>query len=119
MKWIIVAAALLAATAAGPVITGVSPQAVDKIKVSREQYQALLDQCRYSNGPQAQADCQARVKNNYQIGEENHALDCREYASTRVCGTLELSREERACVQREVNEGTSYRRAEVQCYVFS
>jgi hypothetical protein len=32
---------------------------------------------------------------------------------------LELSREERACVQREVNEGTSYRRAEVQCYVFS
>ncbi|MEV6864568.1 hypothetical protein AB0M44_26620 [Streptosporangium subroseum] len=119
MKWIIVAAALLAATAAGPVITGVPPQAADKIKVSREQYRTLLDQCRYSDSPQARTDCQARVKSNYQIGEENHALDCREYASIRVCGPLELSREERACVQREVNEGTSYRRAEVQCYVFS
>jgi hypothetical protein len=119
MKWIIAAAALLAATVAGPVTTGTPIQDADKIKVSEEQYQNLLDQCRYADTTQARAECRTRVKANYEVGAENPKLDCREYASIRVCGTLELGGKERECVRNEVSKGTSYRRAEVQCYVFS
>lgn len=87
--------------------------------MSEEQYQTLLGQCRFSNTEQARAECQAKVKNTYQIGEANPGLDCREYVSVKVCGTLDLSAKERECVQKEVNQGTSYRRAEVQCYISS
>jgi hypothetical protein len=121
MKWIIAAAtALLAITAAGPVTTGTPVQAADKIEVSEAQYQALLSQCRYSNTAQARAECRARVKATYRVGKEsNPNLDCRKYSSIRVCGTLELSRKERECVRYSMNNGETYRRAEVECYAFS
>ncbi|QFG23883.1 hypothetical protein [Actinomadura sp. WMMB 499] len=41
--------------------------------------------------------------------------DCRTYASTTVCGDLQLNEKQRACVTSSVQLGMTERRAEVEC----
>jgi hypothetical protein len=88
-------------------------------EVSREQYQTLLAQCRYANTGKARAECRAEVRQMYRVGQEDPSLDCRTYAGISVCGTLKLSRSERACARASEEKGLSFRRAEVECYALS
>lgn len=88
-------------------------------QVSRKQYDTLIAQCRYAGkGSARQVDgCEAKVAERYRIGRANPNLDCRRYAGVTVCGRLELTRAERACVADSVDKGLSRRRAEVECFV--
>ncbi|WP_433243725.1 hypothetical protein ACQPYK_40350 [Streptosporangium sp. CA-135522] len=114
------AAVLFMAAASGIVATGTSAQASDHdTPVSRDQYQAMLDQCQYADTPRLRGECRAEVRNNYRIGEEDSTLDCRTYSGVTVCGDLTLSKRESACVQDSMAAGLTRRRAEVECYAFS
>jgi len=95
------------------------PRLLPRQQVSRQQYDILLAQCRYAgNGAAARRRCEARVAERYRVGRRNPNLDCRRYAGVTVCGELELTRAERACVTDSVAKGMSRRRAEVECYVY-
>ncbi|SDJ54373.1 hypothetical protein [Nonomuraea jiangxiensis] len=86
-------------------------------EVSKEQYKILIAQCRYAQT--GKASCRAAVKARYRIGQPDKSLDCRTYSGVSVCGTLHLSKAQRACAQESVSKGLSYRRAEVECYAFA
>lgn len=99
--------ALAAATAAGG-------GGGERREVSQEQYNVLINQCRYAGiGP---AKCRAAVKQHYRVGAVDKTLDCRVYSGVAVCGKLRLSKAERRCVRESVAKGLSSRRAEVECY---
>jgi hypothetical protein len=87
-------------------------------EVSKAQYDILYGQCRYADTADARARCQERVRNAYRIGARNPNLDCRTYSSVTVCGVLQLSERQKACVRESVKGGLTFRRAEVECYAF-
>ncbi|MGN9838353.1 hypothetical protein ACTMTI_09570 [Nonomuraea sp. H19] len=91
----------------------------DQHEVSEEQYRTLIAQCRYADTSKARAECRAEVKATYRIGEADTSLDCRTYSGVSVCGTLKLSRAERKCAEDSAKQGLPFRRAEVECYVFT
>ncbi|MFG2002735.1 hypothetical protein ACGFNU_26605 [Spirillospora sp. NPDC048911] len=41
--------------------------------------------------------------------------DCRTYSGAEVCGKVQLTEQQKQCVQRAVEKGMSDRRAEVEC----
>ncbi|MFI6789926.1 hypothetical protein ACIBG4_21645 [Nonomuraea sp. NPDC050383] len=90
----------------------------DGQNVSSRQYRILLRQCSYANTPGARARCRSNVRATYRIGAADPSLDCRTYSGVTVCGKLMLSPSERSCVTDSVAQGLSYRRSEVECYVF-
>ncbi|MEU7854500.1 hypothetical protein [Nonomuraea sp. NPDC049141] len=90
----------------------------DRHEVSRSQYQVLIGQCRYADSSHARLRCRTAVRANYRVGSRDPMLDCRTYSSVTVCGTLNLSSGERACVRDSVAKHLSFRRAEVECYAF-
>ncbi|MEW9534384.1 hypothetical protein [Microbispora sp. NPDC049125] len=87
-------------------------------EVSRDQFEILMGQCRYADTEDARCQCRADVRERYSVGEHNPFLDCRTYSSVSVCGNLNLSPREQACVREAVNGGLTARRAEVECYAF-
>ncbi|WP_244301649.1 hypothetical protein [Microbispora triticiradicis] len=91
---------------------------IERQEVSQEQYDVLVGQCRYPKTGQARARCRAQVRAKYVVGAFNPALDCRTYSGVSVCGPLELSAAQRACVEESVGGGLTRRRAEVECYAF-
>jgi hypothetical protein len=87
--------------------------------VSREQYQTMVNQCRYIKSARRRNKCEESVKLNYRIGRTpNPNLDCRRYSGIHVCGVLQLSRAQLKCVRDSVNSGITRRRSEVECYAF-
>ncbi|MEU0572585.1 hypothetical protein ABZ297_45270 [Nonomuraea sp. NPDC005983] len=88
-------------------------------EVSKHQYEILLSQCQYAHTSAARAECRAQVKKNYRIGKKDPTLDCRTYVGVTVCGELKLSSSQRECVRDSVEKGLTYRRSEVECYVFT
>lgn len=126
MRWIVAAVVLLTVSAAGPTAVvsaaraaGGEVKPVKETTVSEEQYETLLDQCRYADTAALRAECRAMVRARYRVGEENPSLDCRTYSGVTVCGELELGPAERRCVKEAVGGGLNHRRAEVECYAFS
>jgi len=115
VKWIISAVVLAAMAFAGG---GAALANVGKEPVSREQYRTLINQCRYAGTEAARRNCRAEVRKTYKIGTWNSALNCRTYSSVTVCGKLNLSDHQRACVRDFVRRGLTYNRAEVECYAF-
>lgn len=95
----------------------VGPVGKPREQVSRKQYDTLIAQCGYAGDGAARRACESRVEESYRVGRANPGLDCRRYSGVTVCGTLELTRTERACVADSVSKGLSRRRAEVECYV--
>lgn len=91
---------------------------VQRQEVSQRQYDILVGQCRYPKTPEARDRCRTQVREQYKVGTFNPALDCRTYSGVSVCGVLELSAAQRACVQESVGGGLTRRRAEVECYAF-
>ncbi|MFF4128638.1 hypothetical protein ACFYYP_34430 [Microbispora rosea] len=91
---------------------------VQRQEVSQRQYDILVGQCRYAKTPEARDRCRTQVREQYKVGTFNPALDCRTYSGVSVCGILELSAAQRACVQESVGGGLTRRRAEVECYAF-
>lgn len=113
------AAVLVVIAVLGIAVMGVSAQASDRqTPVDRDQYRALINQCRYADSARLRSECRAAVRNTYRVGEGDSALDCRTYSGVTVCGELTLSKREAACVQHSVKEGLTRRRSEVECYVF-
>jgi hypothetical protein len=110
-------AALSAATLLSTVAGG-HAEVMHRHQVSRAQYRILINQCKYANGARARRSCRTNVRKHYIIGRRDPNLDCRTYASVTVCGKLKLSRSERACVKDSVRHGLTYRRAEVECYIY-
>ncbi len=90
----------------------------DPHEVSRDQYRILFSQCRYADTAGARTRCRSDVVANYWIGEASPELDCRTFSSVTVCGDLPLSEKELRCAKDSVDGGMTYRRAEVECYVF-
>lgn len=45
--------------------------------------------------------------------------DCRTYSSVKVCGTVQLNAEQQACARAMVQQGMTFRRAEVECLAFN
>ncbi|KAB2351849.1 hypothetical protein [Actinomadura rudentiformis] len=41
--------------------------------------------------------------------------DCRTYSGVKVCGEVQLTEQQKQCVQQAVQKGMSDRRAEVEC----
>ncbi|TMR99603.1 hypothetical protein EJK15_06550 [Nonomuraea basaltis] len=105
---------MVVAAFGGPTAAG---DGFEQHEVSKEQYQTLIAQCRYANTGKARAECRAEVRARYRIGKTDTTLDCRTYSGISVCGTLKLSRAERECTQDSTDQGLSFRRAEVECYV--
>ncbi|MGW0804781.1 hypothetical protein [Nonomuraea sp. NPDC002799] len=98
-------------------VAAASGDGIDQHEVSQEQYDTLIAQCRYADtGP---AKCRATVKELYRVGRTDRSLDCRTYSGTSVCGTLKLSKAERACVRDSTEKGLAFRRAEVECYTLT
>ncbi|WP_327049274.1 hypothetical protein OG320_16195 [Microbispora sp. NBC_01189] len=91
---------------------------VERQEVSQQQYDILIGQCRYPKTGQARERCRTQVRAKYVVGAFNPALDCRTYSGISVCGTLELSAAQRACVEESTGGGLTRRRAEVECYAF-
>ncbi|MGV9774859.1 hypothetical protein [Streptosporangium sp. NPDC003464] len=119
MRKLMHAAALFIVATSGIIATGASAQARDgSTPVGPDQYQALMDQCRYADSARLQSECRSAVERNYRIGRENSDLDCRTYSGVTVCGELSLSKREAACVQHSVEAGLTERRSEVECYAF-
>ncbi|MGV9309750.1 hypothetical protein ACWENQ_35820 [Nonomuraea sp. NPDC004354] len=87
-------------------------------EVSEQQYEILINQCRYADTPDARAECRSEVRRTYRIGRADPTLDCRTYSGVSVCGELRLSPSERACVKDSVAKGLPFRRAEVECYAW-
>ncbi|MEU8173318.1 hypothetical protein AB0C14_10615 [Microbispora hainanensis] len=87
-------------------------------EVSQEQYDILIGQCRYAKTKEARQRCRTQAREQYRVGSFNEALDCRTYSGVSVCGVLELSDAQRACVEESVGGGLTRRRAEVECYAF-
>ncbi|MFG1702720.1 hypothetical protein ACFLIM_05970 [Nonomuraea sp. M3C6] len=115
MKKIAAVAGLVVVAAFGtPAASG---DGIEQHEVSQEQYDTLIAQCRYSDTGKSR--CRAAVKELYYIGKPSHTLDCRTYTGVTVCGPLKLSRSERQCKQTSVEQGISFRRAEVECYVYA
>ncbi|MBB4936918.1 hypothetical protein FHR32_001223 [Streptosporangium album] len=113
------AVALLVIAFLGIVVMEMSAQASNKkTPVGRDQYQVLLNQCRYADSARLRSECRAVVRDTYRVDGENSALDCRTYSGVTVCGELTLSKREAACVQHSVEEGLTRRRSEVECYAF-
>lgn len=96
---------------------GAAADTSPRAEVSRDQYDILIAQCRYAGNNGERRACEARVEERYRVGRADPGLDCRRYAGVTVCGELELTQAERACVADSVNRGLSRRRAEVECYV--
>ncbi|MEO3790880.1 hypothetical protein ABGB14_11735 [Nonomuraea sp. B10E15] len=109
-----VAGLVLLATFGAPAAHG---DGTDQHEVSKEQYRTLLAQCRFADTGKAR--CRSTVKEIFRIGARDADLDCRTYAGVTVCGTLQLSEAERACIRDSEEHGISFRRAEVECYAFS
>ncbi|MCW2888949.1 MAG: hypothetical protein QOE54_6906 [Streptosporangiaceae bacterium] len=104
-----------AGTAVASVETPAQPH--PKPSVSREQYQTMINQCRYVNSVTGRHKCEERVKSSYRIGHKpNPNLDCRTYSSISVCGKLLLSPDQLDCVRDSVRSGLTRRRSEVECY---
>ncbi|WP_250563325.1 hypothetical protein [Sphaerisporangium fuscum] len=111
---------ILATTAmVGTVAAGGPPGHEGKQSVSEEQYRILMRQCRYADTDRARRECRAEVRTKYEIGKASTTLDCRTYSGVTVCGVLKLSVRQRQCVDKSVQGGLTYRRAEVECYAFS
>jgi hypothetical protein len=98
-------------------VAGPSPGGAggDPREVSKEQFETLIQQCRYSATPE---DCRADVQKTYRVGRADPELDCRSYSGVSVCGDLTLTPQERQCVITAVRGGLDPRRAEVECYAF-
>ncbi|MFG2073783.1 hypothetical protein SAMN05421874_105100 [Nonomuraea maritima] len=110
---IVAVAGFVALAAAGATAAG-GGGGGERREVSQEQYDILINQCRYAGiGP---AKCRAAVKQHYRVGAIDKTLDCRVYSGVAVCGKLRLSKAERRCVRESVAKGLSSRRAEVECY---
>lgn len=90
----------------------------DPHEVSRDQYRILVSQCQYANTADARTQCRSDVVADYWIGNASPELDCRTFSSVTVCGDLPLSDKELRCVKDSVDNGMTYRRSEVECYVF-
>ncbi|WP_250563078.1 hypothetical protein [Sphaerisporangium fuscum] len=121
LKRICAIAALLVVTGAGLLVmpgAGADATAKRRTTVSRNQYNILINQCRYANSVTLRKKCRAYVRKHYRIGKWNPDLDCRTYSGITVCGKLMLSRRERRCVTLMVRAGLTRRRAEVECYAF-
>ncbi|MEV5413410.1 hypothetical protein AB0K60_31830 [Thermopolyspora sp. NPDC052614] len=112
------AVALFAGGIAGPSAADGGPPRKPKEQVSRKQYEALIAQCRYAGRGWSRRHCESEVEESYRIGRADPGLDCRSYVGVTVCGTLRLTRDERACVADSVDKGLGRRRAEVECYVY-
>ncbi len=120
-----VAAALLTGGFAGGFAGGSGLSAADggptggpREQVSRKQFDTLIAQCRYAGSGERRRNCESEVDQRYSVGRANPGLDGRSYAGVTVCGTLRLTRDERACVADSVGKGLSRRRAEIECYVY-
>ncbi|MFC5834112.1 hypothetical protein [Nonomuraea insulae] len=113
MRRIAAVAGLLVVMAASGA-TAAAGDGMDQHEVSQEQYDTMIAQCRYSDT--GKAKCRAAVREMYRIGEADHQLDCRTYSGVSVCGTLRLSKSERACTRDSEAKGIASRRAEVECY---
>ncbi|MFB4278975.1 MULTISPECIES: hypothetical protein [unclassified Nonomuraea] len=116
MKRIAAVAGLLVVMAASGA-TAAAGDGIDQHEVSQEQYDTLIAQCRYADT--GKAKCRAAVREMYRVGRTDRSLDCRSYSGVTVCGTLRLSRSERACVRDSEAQGLPFRRAEVECYALS
>lgn len=86
-------------------------------QVSQAQYDTLIEQCRYAGTGDKRRACEAEVDASYRVGSADPGLDCRHYAGVTVCGVLDLTPSERACVADSMANGIGRRRAEVECYV--
>ncbi|MEV0390566.1 hypothetical protein [Nonomuraea sp. NPDC050643] len=97
--------------------TAAAGDGIEQHEVGQEQYDTLIAQCRYSDT--GKAKCRSAVREMYRVGRTDRTLDCRTYSGVSVCGTLKLSKAERACTRDSTDQGLSYRRAEVECYALS
>ncbi|WP_043616640.1 hypothetical protein [Nonomuraea candida] len=114
-KFAAVIGLLVMMTASGA--TAAAGDGMEQHEVSQEQFDILLAQCRYADT--GKAKCRAAVRERYRVGRTDTSLDCRTFSGVTVCGTLKLSRAERACTRDSEAAGMSFRRAEVECYTLS
>ncbi|MEV0622365.1 hypothetical protein AB0I81_54245 [Nonomuraea sp. NPDC050404] len=103
---------LVVMTASGA--TAAAGDGMQQHEVSQEQYDTLIAQCRYADT--GKGKCRAAVREMYRVGKSDSTLDCRTYSGVSVCGTLRLSKTERACTRDSQAAGIPFRRAEVECY---
>ncbi|MEU6721476.1 hypothetical protein ABZ897_59400 [Nonomuraea sp. NPDC046802] len=115
MKTIAAVAGLVVMATFG--VTAAYGDGMHQHEVSQDQFDILIAQCRYS--ALGKAKCRATVRETYRIGKADPSLDCRTYSGISVCGTLTLSKAQRACTRNSTEHGISFRRAEVECYALA